>query len=607
MKKNRKKLLLILAFFLAITLTMSAVAETYPKLRPGDSGDAVLRLQKGLNQLGFSVGTADGKYGPKTQSAVRAFQQRYGLTVDGLAGPKTQQKLYSILGTASSNTTVTTTTTMSSQSTAMVINPSGWFSGNYATIESGQKGDRVRLLQAALKKLGYYTGAVDGSFGSGTRSAVKSFQKSAGLTQDGKAGTKTLTKIEARLGNDNTSAAALSYMNSVSSQTVQQQTTNATNTANTTNTTNTTTQTTVQPVVTVSRPNRTLRFGNTGDDVRALQTRLAQIGYYTGTVNGSYDQQTMEAVIRFQAVSGLETDGVAGNKTYNKLFTTTAQTVTNTTPVQSDAPTVTTVSDTNTTNTTNPTNTTNNTNTTNTNTANTANTTDTTTTLRPGASGSSVTQMQTNLRALGYDLTINGSYDTATEAAVRAFQSRNSLSVDGIAGPKTLTKLYSGTALGPSAAATTTSFNAPSIGQVKLLHWFNDVKPTLKNGQTLLVYDPATGISWRLRVYSRGRHCDCEPLTLEDTQNMVKAFGGKNTWDQKAVYVQLPSGVWSLASTHDMPHDSGSIKDNGFNGHLCVHFLRDMDECKKNDPNYGVANQNTIRAKWKEMTGEVIP
>ena len=87
---------------------------------------------------------------------------------------------------------------------------------------------------------------------------------------------------------------------------------------------------------------------------------------------------------------------------------------------------------------------------------------------------------------------------------------------------------------------------------------------------------------------------------------MVTAFGGVNTWNQKAVYVKLPDGRWSLASTHDMPHDSGTIKDNGFNGHLCVHFLRDMDEAKKNDPKYGVANQETIRKYWKKLTGQEI-
>ena len=55
-----------------------------------------------------------------------------------------------------------------------------------------------------------------------------------------------------------------------------------------------------------------------------------------------------------------------------------------------------------------------------------------------------------------------------------------------------------------------------------------------------------------------------------------------------------------------MPHQSGSIKDNGFNGHLCVHFLRNMEEAETNDPNYGVSNQKTIRELWKKISGQDI-
>ncbi len=56
----------------------------------------------------------------------------------------------------------------------------------------GSRGDEVRAIQKKLKSLGYYTGSVDGIYGVGTRNAVKAFQKSCGLTQDGIAGSKTL-------------------------------------------------------------------------------------------------------------------------------------------------------------------------------------------------------------------------------------------------------------------------------------------------------------------------------------------------------------------------------------------------------------------------------
>ncbi|MEF9880845.1 MAG: hypothetical protein RR975_15635, partial [Clostridia bacterium] len=63
----------------------------------------------------------------------------------------------------------------------------------------------------------------------------------------------------------------------------------------------------------------------------------------------------------------------------------------------------------------------------------------------------------------------------------------------------------------------------------------------------------------------------------------------------------------TLASMHNVPHLTGGIQDNGFDGHLCVHFLRDMEECSQNDPSYGVTNQNAIRRKWKQMTGIDVP
>lgn len=56
----------------------------------------------------------------------------------------------------------------------------------------GSRGEEVRRIQKKLKELGYYKGAVDGIFGTGTRNAVKAFQKNCGITDDGIAGPKTL-------------------------------------------------------------------------------------------------------------------------------------------------------------------------------------------------------------------------------------------------------------------------------------------------------------------------------------------------------------------------------------------------------------------------------
>ncbi len=56
----------------------------------------------------------------------------------------------------------------------------------------GSRGDEVRRIQKKLKSLGYYKGAVDGVYGTGTQKAVRDFQKNCGITADGIAGPKTI-------------------------------------------------------------------------------------------------------------------------------------------------------------------------------------------------------------------------------------------------------------------------------------------------------------------------------------------------------------------------------------------------------------------------------
>ncbi|MDD6031923.1 MAG: peptidoglycan-binding protein [Oscillospiraceae bacterium] len=65
----------------------------------------VRALQRGLNQLGYNAGSADGVYGTVAAAAVRRFQQTYGLSVDGIAGPKTRAALAGALSGTSQVTT----------------------------------------------------------------------------------------------------------------------------------------------------------------------------------------------------------------------------------------------------------------------------------------------------------------------------------------------------------------------------------------------------------------------------------------------------------------------------------------------------------------------
>lgn len=76
----------------------------------------------------------------------------------------------------------------------------------------GSTGTEVKNIQTVLKKLGYYTGSIDGIYGSGTKSAVTRFQRDCGLTQDGICGPVTLLYLG--LGSSNSSSSGGKYSSS---------------------------------------------------------------------------------------------------------------------------------------------------------------------------------------------------------------------------------------------------------------------------------------------------------------------------------------------------------------------------------------------------------
>jgi peptidoglycan hydrolase-like protein with peptidoglycan-binding domain len=63
--------------------------HTEPLLKKGSKGLAVRRLQNRLKLAGFAVSEVDGRFGPKTEAAVKTLQKQAGLAVDGHVGPKT--------------------------------------------------------------------------------------------------------------------------------------------------------------------------------------------------------------------------------------------------------------------------------------------------------------------------------------------------------------------------------------------------------------------------------------------------------------------------------------------------------------------------------------
>ncbi|WP_312370750.1 peptidoglycan-binding protein [Lachnoclostridium sp.] len=131
----------------------------------GEQSDIVLAAQKRLKELGYLTTTPDGKYGNDTSVAVKQFQSRNDLVVDGFLGPSTREILKG--------------------SSAV---PNG--------VMLGDSGDAVKRIQELLNKYGYISSAnMTGYFGEVTEDAVKSFQKNNGLSADGNAGVMTMTKL----------------------------------------------------------------------------------------------------------------------------------------------------------------------------------------------------------------------------------------------------------------------------------------------------------------------------------------------------------------------------------------------------------------------------
>ncbi len=112
----------------------------------------------------------------------------------------------------------------------------------------------------------------------------------------------------------------------------------------------------------------------------------------------------------------------------------------------------------------------------------------------------------------------------------------------------------------------------PAKGKAREMDWWtSDIQMIFDRGVVAQITDVETGLTWREKRFGGTNHADCQPLTAADTAAMKKAYGGKWSWNRRAVFVTI-DGVNYAASINGMPHGSGSIKDNDFDGHHCIHF-----------------------------------
>lgn len=139
------------------TTVTTTAATTTAASEVSAANPAVAQLQLVMTSLGYYSGPVDGVYGSQTAAAVTSMQKALGVTADGIFGAETYVALKANAKTAAEATSI------------------------------------VVAIQTTLKKYGYYSGPIDGDYGSATIAAVKKLQTDLGVTADGRIGPETIT------------------------------------------------------------------------------------------------------------------------------------------------------------------------------------------------------------------------------------------------------------------------------------------------------------------------------------------------------------------------------------------------------------------------------
>ncbi len=421
----------------------------YETLSLGDTGLAVQALQQRLQELGYFTGGVSGIFDAQTETAVRRFEQTYGIMQTGIATQAFQEALFSstapVYGTAEYQSAVVS---------------------QYTTLQRGAVGSSVYALQHRLEELGYPISELTGVYDEETEHAVELFYEACGLEPQPVAYIAMQQSLyaenapryadgspgQAAAGDENTLTIGnvgtlvmqlqqrlteLGYLNSSPTGIYDEETAAAVRLFEE--------ACGLQPTGTLSYSVQgillsdqapaygtvytgasgdytDLAEGDEGEAVRALQERLIELGYASGAGDGVYGEQTAIAIRMFQRYNNLDETGAATAQVQAALYSPTALsyddvlsgiTVQNT-PVPEASPAPTPVPE-----------------------ASSAET------LELGDRGSVVEQIQARLCEMGYTCDLTGVYDESTASAMRAFQAAVGVSQTGEATPEMQRYIYS--------------------------------------------------------------------------------------------------------------------------------------------------------------------
>ena len=268
------------------------ISASYPgvPLSLGSAGNDVRTVQTRLNRISANypaipkISNPSGIFSTETDAAVRAFQEIFSLTADGIVGKATWYKIQSIYNAVKKLNEL--------ESEGLTLSEvSKQFSG---TLAEGDTGIEVAVVQYYLRVIADFNPTIppvtpNGIFDEQTKNAVLAFQREYGLPQTGEADEETWNKL------------ASVYLGLIASA-----------------------ENSGAGIAAEVFPGALLSLGSAGEDVELLQTYLNTVAEVyteipTVTANGNFDEATDRAVRIFQGIFGIPQSGVVGPITWEIL------------------------------------------------------------------------------------------------------------------------------------------------------------------------------------------------------------------------------------------------------------------------------------------------